>query len=512
MNKTIFAIFLIVTAGLVGCLNQPPAESASTTSTVTYIPTTAIFANPERGFYRYAQIDSSDPYVLDSQTLTVYRQNENVTLLYCLFVLDEFVEQPISAAFLETIAQNFTAVRESGLKCVLRFAYTYEWIDEDGDGEPDNLPYGDADKATILGHLEQLRPLIVANSDVIAVWQAGFIGIFGEWYYTDHFVDNPAVPYEISAARYADRLEVLTALLDVLPTSRMTQIRYLEQKRILYDETAPLAPTEAYSGMDRARVGFHNDCFLSSDDDVGTFNGDDPTADYPYLAAESTYTPMGGESCAHNPPRSDCPTATSELALFHYTYLNSEYHEEVLQSWVDGGCMNEIKRRLGYRLELQEGVYQDQVRPNDGLQVTIQLKNVGYSAPLNPRDVVLVLRNHNDLFTATLPDDPRLWLADGNIVTLNYNIHVPNCVPTGAYELHLYLPDPLLPERPEYAARIANDGVWEAASGYNDLGHTVVVSENAASHPAAGGISFVGGECVQETLYLPAVVLSAGVG
>jgi hypothetical protein len=48
----------------------------------------------------------------------------------------------------------------------------------------------------------------------------------------------------------------------------------------------------------------------------------------------------------------------------------------------------------------------------------------------------------------------------------------------GAYDLLLHLPDasPRLRERPAYAVRLANAGVWEAATGLNALGGTVRVT------------------------------------
>jgi hypothetical protein len=42
----------------------------------------------------------------------------------------------------------------------------------------------------------------------------------------------------------------------------------------------------------------------------------------------------------------------------------------------------------------------------------------------------------------------------------------------------LNLPDPMasLSSRPEYAIQLANNGTWEAATGFNNLNHTVAVA------------------------------------
>jgi hypothetical protein len=39
----------------------------------------------------------------------------------------------------------------------------------------------------ILRHIQQLRPVVQANLDVIAFTQTGLIGVWGEWYFSDNF-------------------------------------------------------------------------------------------------------------------------------------------------------------------------------------------------------------------------------------------------------------------------------------------------------------------------------------
>ena len=50
-------------------------------------------------------------------------------------------------------------------------------------------PYGDAPKNIVLNHIAQLKPLLQDNADVIACMQMGFIGTWGENYYSDYFGD-----------------------------------------------------------------------------------------------------------------------------------------------------------------------------------------------------------------------------------------------------------------------------------------------------------------------------------
>lgn len=108
----------------------------------------------------------------------------------------------------------------------------------------------------------------------------------------------------------------------------------------------------------------------------------------------------------------------------------------------------------------------------------INLKNKGFAAPINPRKVRLVLRETTtqSVWPIELPDNPRSWLPGTH--TIEHGFCLPTDLPTGQYELLLHLADPYpsLTNRPEYAIRLANENLWEEATGFNRLLHQVVVS------------------------------------
>jgi hypothetical protein len=74
--------------------------------------------------------------------------------------------------------------------------------------------------------------------------------------------------------------------------------------------------------------------------------------------------------------------------------------------------------------------------------------------------------------------DPRRWLP-GTLITVSQNLVLPSNIPAGTYALLLNLPDPAasLYARPEYSIQLANQNVWEATTGYNNLKASVVVSQ-----------------------------------
>jgi hypothetical protein len=164
----------------------------------------------------------------------------------------------------------------------------------------------------------------------------------------------------------------------------------------------------------------------------------------------------------------------SELAKFHWSFLNQDWYKPLLRKWVDNGCYAEIEKRLGYYLTLLSSEYDSQIKPGDKFKFSLQLKNEGFAAPFNPRLVELVLRHADGtLHTFRLQADPRFWLP-GQIHVINGDITIPQNLSAGDYELLLNLPDPEveLYRRPEYSVRLANPDIWEASTGYNKLNRT----------------------------------------
>jgi hypothetical protein len=426
------------------------------TGDVTYTAATDNFANPERGLYHHTgDCDKTD---FSLATLQSYRTSQGISLVMCVFYLSEYKNSAIAQSALDQLQQQLTTVRAAGLKMVLRFAYTTSTAGDD------------APLSRVQSHLDQLAPYLSSNKDVIAVMQAGFIGAWGEWYYTQNFGNAGTV----STTDWANRKAVVDKILSVLPSDRMVQLRTPAMKRTMYS-TSPVAAGSAYNGSALSRLGHHNDCFLASPDDFGTYQN--TAVEYPYLQSDTTYVAMGGETCGSNPPRSSCPTALSELAQFHWSFINTDYEPTVLNSWSTGGCLADITKRLGYRFTLQTGTLPTTATRGGALPISITLQNSGFATPYNPHNVQLVLRNTSTgaVTALALNTDPRKWTA-GATTTISQTLTVPASLPVGSYALLLNLPDPQLSSRPEYSVRFANQSTWEPATGMNSLLRTITVS------------------------------------
>jgi hypothetical protein len=160
--------------------------------TVTYVSDNTNFANPERGWYRYAKSNSVGAFSFLSQaTLNSYRTTDKISLILRIYDLGAFISSPISQTFLDNIQTDFNTMRASGVKCILRFRYS----------EANNI---DANKSILLNHIDQLKVITQANQDVIHVVEAGFIGQYGEWYYTSNYGDAGV----LTAQNILDRKEI----------------------------------------------------------------------------------------------------------------------------------------------------------------------------------------------------------------------------------------------------------------------------------------------------------------
>ena len=441
----LLTIFLL-SSFLFGCIpasTTPEPDSVSHTYTYSDAP----ILNPERGFFT--------PYKLPSPAGFSSVRITGNTLVHLNIYLNDYRESDLPKDLLDGLQTNFDDIREAGIKAIIRFAYN--------EGPyPDTQP--DASKSQILKHIEQLTPLLQTNADVIAWVEAGFIGAWGEWHTSTNGLDN-----------IQDKQEILNAILVAIP-NRYVQVRYPANIIEIYPN-----PEDATN----ARVAHHNDCFLSSNTDVGTYERDGEITierDQAYLAELTRFTPMSGETCAPFPPRSECTSAVQEMELLHFSAINEAYHKGILRSWEDGGCLEEISNRMGYRLSLTSADFNEEVRPGGLLNLIVNINNSGFAALMNTRPLFVVLTGIDSPTLTKLELDPRTWQPGHSSFTTS--IRLPSKIDNGEYSLALWLPDEAkaLQSNPLYAVQFANEGVWDESTGYNILGKVTVDSSATGSY------------------------------
>lgn len=459
------------TAGAAGTTGAAGAATEDAPgSAVSYEPSSEVILNPERGFFTTTNLATV-------RNLNGVR-SQGKTLVFAAVALDAYLgsnhAQDLPQKLLDDVQAGFDAVREAGIKAVVRFRY------DNGEGYPGGA--NDAPESWMIKHIQQVAPVLKNNEDVLFVLHAGFIGAWGEWHTSQNFSDGPQSK--------DPRKRIVDALLAATPASRRVTLRYPAYKRMFYG-TAATTETELLAGGDVSRAGHLNDCFVSSNDDVGTYQYEPMDQLKAYLADDTKYTPIGGETCAVD-ARNACDATTGEMQRFHWTFINDDYHPDVLARWDTEGCRPDIERKLGYRLALDSGTLPSAARPGGSFTLELNVTNEGWAAFTNPRPVFLVLEGQGERLFAELPTDPRTWQPGP--IKLRARLRLPATLPASDYRLALWLPDAAtaLRGRAEYSVQLANEGVWNEALGDNTLGQ-LTVSPSAAgdADPAATTFSII---------------------
>lgn len=443
-----------------------PTEPEPQGTTINFTESDSIFPNPERGLFVQIYYTSADlSKHANASSINISRESAaKLTLYLHSYYLTDYMESDIPQEFLDRLETNMNALREGGAKVVLRFSYKSSMDRKD---QPWN-----ATPEWIHRHIDQITPYLQKHADVIYCVQCGWLGSWGEWYYVDSgFKFNPSKDDD-----FVPRWEVLNHMMRAVPESRQIALRIPSYKMRwlkMQGDTAmsPLTEAEAHNGSIKARICGHNDCFVSSSNDVGTYGMTYGTAKERNFWAEDTkYTIMGGETCEKT-KYSEGPNALKEMAKFHWSYLNRDYREAVTNMWRQDKTMDTILTRLGYRLVLEKAILTPKPKVGQEFKAYFVLHNVGFAAPMNKRDVELILVNASDASKKyVFPQenvDPRFWLpGEDHKFTLACTL---NDMEPGNYKLYLNLPDPYesIHNDPRFSIRIANENMWEAETGYN---------------------------------------------
>ena len=474
-------------------------------------------ANPERGFYRFIEFKYKDPnhsnkaYPSASISLNDQYDSENTLLLTTFYLFDYVDGGTISQDCITYIRNVLTNVRSSGKKAIVRFGYS-NTHQTDPTMHPQTI-HQEPTKDQILSHIAQIKPILQDYEDVILVGQAGFIGTYGEWYYTTNFSryeekwnskNNRYEWYEYrdftfdedndKVTGFDDRYTVLTAILDAFPTSRQVEVRTPAYKQFYINpnhvsQWTSLNDNNGFGTDPVNRLAFHNDAFLYGGTDLGTFHYDFEKAMW---QQQAEYLICGGEA-----PYSSTPITEMEGYSYnkipagvynnHYTYLHhdtaypsgSSGGSTLFRHWYEEGWIPNIKKMLGYRLYLSHVSFSASgSTAGSTAHLSFTLKNSGAARVVNERPMKLVLLHDGTPYV--LSEDignvrlvPSGKVLSGTTVTpgskefvvdftLNRNI-------VSGDQLAIWLPDKAegLQNRAVYSIRLANEETTWTSGGYN---------------------------------------------
>jgi hypothetical protein len=508
--------------------------------------------NPERGYYYHSTSWSTEPGVtFNYQTIEPYEVGDcntgNMSLIQRIIRLDSYkFTATIPQGFLDKITADFGILRAAGLKCILRFSYSnYYPLTSSQVYEPS--------LNVLLGHINQLKTITMANEDVFSSMEAGFIGNYGEWYnsktttpnLSDFGLGDPSI-IDANPTYKANRTQVANAIMTLTPNRKVAfRTPYFQQ--LLAPTLKPLKLYPKFNNSIFGRTAAHNDAFMHNLLDQGTYrniSGDNGAADRSYLESKSRNTFTGGESNELNFDFATClnnynlavntiqKNAIQQMEAYHYNYLNYSYVEEIMSTdtddspvtglWfsttynINGNCLNEVKRRLGYRFVMNS----TNLTTNNGqMTLVVNMSNVGFGNVFNPRKTYLVLDNGTLKYKVAIngPVDSDnipapsastnvcAWYA-GTTFNLSRKLNLirtiaatpgvldDSPVPTGTYSAYLEFPDDVS-TLAKNSIRIASktaigaQDVWNNA-GYNDLFRTVSVTNIVTKSDVDGIAAF----------------------
>ncbi|CAF2848401.1 unnamed protein product [Rotaria sp. Silwood2] len=462
LHLTILLAELVISAWC-NTLTTEPA-----TVTKTFVPSQMLFANPERGW-------SVQRYSHDMWGMDILRNStEKVSLVHINIDLSGYVNSAhIGQAKLKEVRTALNSCRTRGLKVILRSAYAWT----------ETLAPDPKDIQIIKAHVMDMQPIYNDYEDVIIAVEMGMFGPWGEMHSSHHSTINTQMYYPIAISALK---QVHSTYMSALSTRRSVLVRRPYYIRQIFNDSKPLMPNEAYGSSTKARTGYHNDAYLNSKDDGGTFShGWSRDQELAYIHNMTRYTFFGGE--AYGTPNGEYNNGNNamvESKQQHMTYLHRDYYKPIFDAW-SNSIREDFTRKLGYRFELKSLSYSKEVAPGGIFNFILKVQNSGFAAMHLTRPVNLILDNgktgsQNIRYQTTLSIDVRTWTPEAGVVTIDRKLRIPATINQGLWQLLLALPDSSaqLQDDERYAVRFGNDNVWNA-DGTNLLVKDISITASA---------------------------------
>ncbi len=454
-------------------------------------------SNPERGFRLEHIMKVSNllnPYhrINYSHNFSSYigkdenNFSEKTRLTQLYFYLTDYMKTSIPDNAFRNMQVIFDEIKRSGYKVILVFAYRY-------DDNSKYETYGD-----IKRHLAQLKSFLQKNESLIFAFQAGFLGLWGEWHHTG--LDNSPLYKKI----------VLRDILKAIPVNKKLQVRetiyktntagFIRQipgNSLLY---YPLT-NEEYN-----RIGFQNAYFVLDQGVNAHWDFRWPDKDYFMVEREAMSSVVDGEmpyngnwygtfnKIAHGNQggwqaiKRMKTHAYSSFSIIHNYNINiaawkkqnitlsqfrnnkmsvtEDYFLDKNSREVTRTAYEYIRDHLGYRLQLKEATIPKLIHRGERGEFWIGLNNFGFAPVINKRPVYLVLIDENGhVLEFPVAVDPRHWLpveaSPAGEYSIRQSIHFKNTFAPGPYKVGIWMPDDSenLKYDSDYAIRLANGNI-----------------------------------------------------
>lgn len=415
-----------------------------------------VLRNPDRGFYKLIQTQlnkngEEDLTKFTKQIRNIAEEDPDVSIISFQLNLIELVEKEddISAKKVKEINQYFSIMRDNGYQVIFRVVY-------DSKGKKNPEP----SFQKILKHIEQLKDVYVENEDIIILVEAGYLGSYGEWH-SGKYDDD-----------ISNRNQIIDKLLQVIPETIQINLRRPRFIQEYIGSKDTINSSNAYTSEKIARLGLHNDGYLASDTDLGTYDRSERQETLEWQEKQTLYTMFGGESQNKDSVFTDIKNAVEDMEKRHCTYLNKTYDREVKEKWKNSTYNGEngykyVQNHLGYRLILEDAEIQQK---GNKLNIDVQIKNVGFGNIVRKKNTSLILKSKNNEYEITLDMDIRKELNEDGY-SFNVQEKLPNNIKEDTYSVYLKISEPYekIKDNVAYSIKLANDNIFDKTVGANYL-------------------------------------------
>lgn len=351
--------------------------------------------NPSRGFY--TQIKSSEEERFQEL------KKENIKIALVAYNLKDYLDKAIDDDKLEELRICLESARKSQIDVIFRAAYSFSETFED----PESLEL-------IATHIEQVSEIINNYKDVILCVQAGFLGPWGEWHGSKFLSGNEE-----------EKALVRNTILDNL-------LKCLDEEIIVNVRRQKFIRSAIETGIGEERLGIHNDAFLSTEDDMGTYDDPNYSRRQELLwTKESVNTGINGGEMPTISSYTNIDNAIEEMKMLKFNYLNSKYNKDVLESWKSTSYKGEngydyIQNHLGYRLWIKN--IEVPLRLNQFLSknLRVEIVNSGFSTIPGGYKMYIVFKCGERVFMNEVENADLQGIGCDNRKNISININLNN--------------------------------------------------------------------------------------
>ncbi len=425
----------------------------------TYEECAAVLDNPFRGFHHmYGFTLSEDDPEETAIRIGQYIRSGSLQLMLIQVNLKNYANSDLSENALQQLHAILSECRTAGRQVILRFLY--DWDGKALETEPDHIEQ-------IYRHMDQIGPVVNEYADAVFVLQSTFTGNCGEMTQTKF------------GSHESNRL-LMTHLSQVTDPSIYLAVRTPSHLRGITQTRTPVSEESAFDGSLGSRLGLFNDGMLGSVYDLGTYDDtsnanttepEDKGTREEELAFQEyvcQFVPNGGEAIQYEGSHSELENAIPDLARMHISYLNTDHHAAVMESWRESvyhgdDCFDGmsgydyIDAHLGYRYMISASSFSSDPLVPESSELSLTIRNTGFAPAYRVFEGVLSLENRETGLEILIPAhlDNRTVKAGGE-ASFTFSLDIRH-LPEGSYLACFALKDPYTGR----AVLFSNEGAGE---------------------------------------------------